>query len=347
MLSFLCLTFLSLVRCLYAADLRVVSSVTSDRVVNDEVQQVALSWERYCALHGCSFHLHEVPDDFHGRRSFFAARWHAILTQHFAPGRWILAVDIDTVVGNMSRSFHGLMQQNETDLYLQVRENRVVTAAFVFFRCTPFTSYFLKRWLALSTVPLHNHNYDNGDLLTLLMDLLDAPAGRLCRHLRFDYKGYFIPCFANSLARILARPIDLPIRFLFPLEGYWRSHEGISEANTPGPFEAVYFSCWSNDFLLHGWKTISAMWFVAGENTTSWPLTSPRCRYHRELELEMATSLCMWHFPDCINGTRNACRDSCTARCGRSWCLSGAGTLGAESYPLWTALSSWALMFVP
>lgn len=148
---------------------------------------------------------------------------------------WLLMIDSDTLVANLSRPLDPFLDGPEHVL-LHWRPNREVTAAAVAIRTTGFGRCFLDRWLSvIQTQRLLDRevNADNGALLLLIAEFLDPEAAQRCARSKMDPLE-LIQCYEVVNRHFKKLPtLDLPIKIFPLLAGFWRQHEGVLESR-PG-----------------------------------------------------------------------------------------------------------------
>lgn len=208
--------------------LMIIMSETVDRKGRPDTAHVVDNFQRYCARHGYLFKLHhyEVDDDL----GVFGTRWKDAFKWWYMAD-WLLMVDSDTLVANISTSLDSFLNGPEHVL-LHWRPNREVTAAAVAVRTTSFGRCFLERWMSvILTQKMRGReaNADNGALLLLVAEFVDPDTARKCASARLDPFN-LIKCYEVSNQHFGSIPTQkLPIR-IFPLiAGFWRQHEGIKE----------------------------------------------------------------------------------------------------------------------
>lgn len=228
---------------------------------------------------------------------FFSARWLDLaISEVWAGHEWVLHLDGDTIFLDLSRGFEELMASGQ-HLFWQIRLNKEVTAAAALMRTSPFSECFLRLWGAKGV--FWRPNYDNGDLLSTLLDFAAPQLAQACDPLRQDGSyGEYIDCFARAHTRLLRLHAYMPITTFAPLAGFWKSLEGLHDPafqqKAPLSFKLL-LRCWSTDFIGHGSKTIGtwAWWLRKDQN-----LLEPDCLFNTpEDELAVARECCLWHYP--------------------------------------------------
>lgn len=70
------------------------------------------------------------------------------------------------------------------------------------------------------------------------------------------YNFKFIPCFASIHAQLAIVHWHVPLRVVFPLDAFIRSHYGMVAADVPeeniAAKDVVVSTCWPGDIILHG-----------------------------------------------------------------------------------------------
>ena len=150
----------------------------------------------------------------------------------------------------------------EADVVLHARENYEILAYFVAFRTnSTFARCFLDSWIEegeSNTMP----NFDNGDLMRLVLRTLDAALARQCDLVHDDFVAY-VHCFAQLYPKIIENAVDrVPLKILFPLEGMTRCYEGKNNGEWSNYDWAS--TCLASDIFLHGLKTIGEEFYDEG-----------------------------------------------------------------------------------
>jgi len=144
---------------------------------------------------------------------------------------WLLMVDSDTIVANLSRPLDPFLDGPEHVL-LHWRPNREVTAAAVAFRTSEFGRCFLDRWLSVIQTQMmrgRESNADNGALLLLLAEFLEPAIAQKCAASQMDSLD-LIRCYEDVNRHFGEVPTsELPIRIFPLLAGFWRQHEGVEQ----------------------------------------------------------------------------------------------------------------------
>ena len=186
----------------------------------------------------------------------------------------------------------------------------------------------MEYWMDYSRIYTTNmtlFNSDNGDLLQLVMDLVDPGGlGQECLALRGKAEEEYYPyiyCFVKLLPQLLALPSDYPIKFMWPMTGFWR----VNEINAVASECPIWKYGWTNDFLIGGRKKGEPEWHTVvarGEESLISSVLQPHNTEQRQLEA--AKSCCFWHYPGCSTDSGNICRQE--AHCQTS--LAGRVGLG-------------------
>ena len=277
------------------AGLVIVVTVSPDRISDAELGHATDNIRRYAEKWGYSFHIEtaQATTLFH----FMNARWLALITSPvWQRHEWILHLDGDSIIVGFNKSLEAFTASSE-HMYMQIRENKEVTGAVQLMRTTPFSECFLRYWNSKGLI--WEDNMDNGDLLAALLDFAAPDLAESCNPLRLhhEYDAY-IGCFSQAHARLLSLQRYMPITFMAPLAGFWKSLEGLHDPGfqerSPTMFKLL-MRCWSSDFIAHGSKTIGtwAWWARPDQNALA-----PHCVYNTpEEELQLARDCCLWHFP--------------------------------------------------
>lgn len=282
-------------------------AVSSNRVLTNR-------WRAYAKLHNYNFHLALVSRD--PDRHFCSSRWRNLVRlPAWSSSDWILHLDLDTAVLNMSRPLDEYIPMQK-DIVFALRENNEAAASTVLLRTTAFTKCFLEQ---LSDMGVrYMSNLDNGDLLQVIMEHISVPQANVCSlfrakhvipeyanngtlHLEIARANYtsFTRCFVEILDKHKEYIADVsPFAFLQPMSGYWRSLFGLRNFSDPKQDfrQSMYYACWHHDFIVHGWKQLGSIF----EGTQCTIL-------HPDAELKVARMCCAAAYPRCMNGSVNIC----------------------------------------
>jgi hypothetical protein len=143
---------------------------------------------------------------------------------------WLLMLDSDTVVANMSNSMDRFLDGPQ-HLMLTLRANREVASGVMAIRSSEFGHCFFIRWIKLMAAQKLlglERNADNGALLLAVAELLDARLATKCNKLASSSKSYleFVDCWEEIFVKfaLLAHITNHPVKVIAPLSGYWREH---------------------------------------------------------------------------------------------------------------------------
>jgi hypothetical protein len=278
---------------------------------------IASNFQQYCQRHGYLFKHHFYNQT--ERYGVFATKW-AHLHKFWEQADWLLLVDSDSLVVNMSRSFDPFLQDSTQHVLLQLRpRSREVDAAAVALRSSEFSRCFLEHWLAVYTQTKERKifmNNDNGPLLQTVLDLLAPDMAAACFG-KSNYTTYdnYRRCW-EGVFPLLSHAHELsPVKVYMPLAGFLREHIGadavvrppITAGCTKQALEQMLMQrCWSNDLIVSGWKQIGAgMWAGLEQNASL-----ARCHFNTlEEELVVARTACFVEYPGCYSaGGLNICR---------------------------------------
>ena len=314
------------------------------------LEAVTANFRCYAALHNYSFELN-LMEHMSGAR-FFTARHQRVL-KHFLPRyQHVLHVDADVLVLNVSRPLDAFLGLGH-DVLLHMHENGEVTASTYLLRNSRYSRCFLRYWLAFgpphpfTDSPRHAEltyrtlNYDNGDLVAALAELLDSRDARHCTHTlpvppesENAYLDSVVPCFLRHVS-VLAQTLQLvapQVRVFLPREGFWRTHGRRGRFGAGSWWDDLYGSCFpSSDVLGHGWKAMARVFW--GNRTDSCPASMSSdgsgavqgCVWLSPAEeLAVLNRFCAWRSPACTRtsfgavpmaGESNQCLAG--ASCGR------------------------------
>ncbi len=275
--------------------LAIVVSVSPDRTSDVELDHTTDNIKQYAEKHGYRFYLQIAQTS--KLVHFFSARWLDLVTSDvWRRHKWVLHLDGDSIFLNFNKSLEAYTSMPE-DVILQLRLNKEVTAAAVLMRTTPFADCFVRLWGGKG---LHARgNWDNGDLLSTLLDFAAPDLASVCERSREenDYNRY-VDCFSEAHLRLISLANFMPIRVFPPLAGFWKSLEGTHDADfeqeSPELFRLL-MRCWSSDVLGHGSKNIGTWGWSTRQDKNSF---APNCLFNTpEEELHLAKKCCLWHFP--------------------------------------------------
>lgn len=199
--------------------------------------------------------------------TWFTLRWQRILQWDWlwAEHDWIVATDADVVPVNYSKPLVPFLEVPGIDVHLHLRPDTVEpTAAFVGLRGNSvFARSFLRRWVALGSGLHKAANFDNGDLLQVLLEHISPNDAIVCSALRprvgvvnadwgLGY-GTFRRCFARAVFRCDVVHHDGPglrwgsLPVLLHRFGEGLLMQWMGEGNGP-----LYENCWGFAAFLHG-----------------------------------------------------------------------------------------------
>lgn len=140
--------------------LMIIVAETADRKGRTETGYVVDNFQQYARHHGYMFTYHSYHPS--ARWGVFMTKW-ADLFQYWHTAEWLLLVDSDTIVANLTNSITPLLERPE-HVILQLRpRSREVDAAAVAFRTTDFSKCFLQRWLSIFEQTVQQKWYMNND----------------------------------------------------------------------------------------------------------------------------------------------------------------------------------------
>ncbi|KAG1660834.1 hypothetical protein FOA52_008945 [Chlamydomonas sp. UWO 241] len=323
--------------------LSIVQSIGADHV--SEEYDLATSLMRcYCKRHGCSAVQNVLttshvfyPKALH----FFSQRWTSILERHWGSGEWLVGADSDAVPVNFTRSLPDFFRAAEAEgaaVVLHARRNYEVAASMVGVKTdSPFATCFVEQLAGMGQEI--RTNQDNGDLLTLVLQLAAPDLHAECNPIRDNDYESFTRCFVQVYARFNEAtanrypgggpgPGGIPLRVFMPMAGVWRSYEGPNPGwggVGPSPSHDGFFHMVPGDLIVHGFKHMGGLLtserlYRCSDNDVAagWPahLGDPSLWYSQDQALDLAMTCCYWSYPGCgsaENGGGNMCRDQ--ARC--------------------------------
>lgn len=306
----------------------VVQSYSQDRAQFYESENfLALRerWKQYAQMHNYNYFLFVLPaKPIH----FCSYRWHylASRTDIWISHDAILHCDMDTAVIDINRPLSNFLTHS-AEMVMPIRDTIEVSASTILMKTSSFSRSFLMELAAMGKEEMSN--YDNGDLLQLLMNYVDPSLAAECSNHRtsqvllpyihnttlhhYHWKKNataYTKCFGRLLP-VFALNKPLPFKLYAPFSGFWRPLEGVQDPRLSGVShrDSLFHACWSNDFIVHGWKNMGVLFH--GNNTGNKPLCpvlSPG------LELQVAMDCCLTSYPGCQNAWRNVCSEQAHCR---------------------------------
>ena len=329
----------------YKSKLIIVAVITREHV--DPIAADIL--QNYAELQGYEFKLHVIDVNewnqtpYHDRTlHFFSARWRVVqeyvLAQEY---EWILALDLDNLVANPRKSMEPFLSLNENVVF-HVRENHQVAAGAVLFRTTAFSWCFLQHWISLGwEYPEPLYDTDNGDLIDMLLDLIDPSLASSCKLIRLEassqgsYESFvrYTHCFQNSFLDLKKIHQRFPIKILFPHEGFWRTLRGNNQSfferrdklrsftgydNNGNPINMdkstaivrdAFFTCaYPTDLFVHNKRDFREAWKASTVRDKLTQQLLEGCSILTdENELQLCKKCCYYDYPGCIKNGRNVC----------------------------------------
>lgn len=316
--------------------LGIIMSVTSDWVKahTEEIEAVISNYNCYCRIHKYSFHLNIMPPMSPGR---YWHHRHVIVTRKYLPlFQYVLAVDADTLISNMSQSFEPYLSGPE-HIFLHMREGGEVAASAYIIKNSFYSRCFMQFWSEIAPPQplllwptntgnitedrlgqwISSPNNDNGDLVFAVMTLVNVTAALSCvaqvknrklKSLRYDLG--MLRCFRVFRGALIDLRFIVPqLRVFFIREGFFRMHLG--EVGSSYPLKDT--ACHRHDLLLHGWRDIGVhMWpgtDVERRTRCEFVMSAlgsggnRQCKWlTREEELDIVTHKCYWKSPICHTG---------------------------------------------
>mmetsp|Transcript_16882 Transcript_16882/g.16958 ORF Transcript_16882/g.16958 Transcript_16882/m.16958 type:complete len:547 (-) Transcript_16882:108-1748(-) len=318
--------------------LAIVMSVTSSWASSHRtgLHATTSNFRCYAAAHNYTFILNELPPM--PSSVFFSQRHVTVLEQYLPYYQHVLHVDADSLVLNLSRSLDSFLSAPQ-DVQLHLHENGEVTASIYLIRNTVYSRCFMRLWAQWapphtpvqhtrhSLITYNTLNYDNGDLVSALLELIDPHRARHCSRTMIASNGSTNPyldsvvrCF-RSLSPGLSdtlRRVAPQIRIYLPREGFWRTHA--RRGRFGRWWDELYGSCYpSSDVIGHGWKAMARSFWSVNQVKTAVEQTdnidsslcniteihsgrggNPRCMWlSRQQELRVVNHFCAWKSPAC------------------------------------------------
>ena len=285
--------------------LGIIISVTSHWVHTHKAAMASITsnFECYAAAHDYVF-VFNVMDDM-PLEQFFHERHNSVLTQHLHRFQYLLHLDADSLVLNISRPLDRFMKPDGPHVQLHMNENGEVTAATYLIKNSHYSRCFLKYWADFSPPRLSNvfrgergsqpspsdyderlyevPNYDNGDLVSAITNMLGPEFYRTClevivtlplqisEKLKNSYHQTMVECWKilqPTLQFRVKKWTKGMLRIYLPREGFWRTHSRRNRFGTDPRhwWNELTASCYpSSDIIGHGWK---------GMMKNMWPMVS-------------------------------------------------------------------------
>eukprot|EP01041_Mallomonas_annulata_P011883 gene11883-24897_t len=276
--------------------LNIVISVTQSWIERSqtELDLIVAHWQCYAKLHGYLFTLNVLQSA--GANEFFVERHESIMKTYLPYAQWVLHLDADSIVLNMSRTLDDFISRHQLSsnpnpygsdhaIILQVRENTEITSGIYLVRNDPRSYCFLEYWRSFhppwtpptpqkpsrSVIPVPNNC--NGALVAAVLLLATGDAGIKClENLQYNLITRPFPypeqaCSIKNRTRIyelsqLDTSTDLTkfgIRLLWHREGLWRSHEKDDPKYAKSGLWRLFNRCYpSSELIGHGNKNIAS-----------------------------------------------------------------------------------------
>lgn len=289
----------------------------------------------YSKFHGGLSFQNIINTNRYPNLHFFTSRWKSIYERYWNTADWLIAADTDVVPIGFGNNIMNFLRHSKADVILHVRENAEVYSAVVIFRTRSFFSEcFLTSWIQKGY--RRQWNYDNGDLLQMVLDIINPQLAKKCQDIRdevtnFRMYGAFVSCFSEiyeflryeyttyepNFIDYFPNP-KIPLAIVPPRSGLVRSFEDPDTRYHPDCPLCTTFDEYS--IFGHGYKSIGS-YFVEDYlyNCSSYPPTIllPQCYrqnlFNQSIQLEVMKQCCLWHYPEChveINGrVKNICRE--------------------------------------
>jgi len=283
----------------------------------EDIDKTSAITRCYAKRHGGKYFLDVINEGhYNPEYNYFTSRWITLRDRYWDEAEWLIGADGDVIPIGFNRNVMDYLDKyTEADVVFHNRETDEVHASLVAFRTNSiFARCFLDSWIERG----HSRqapNYDNGDLLEVVLEVLAPELYATCKPIRDDYTR-FIQCFAEVLGqyqRSTTKPA--PIKILWPLEGFLREFNQMGDCS---------LKCYEPDVFVHGAKdlgeTFSEDYLYSCTNAPT-TVMLPAC-YNRGINvdaegtLEMAKSCCFWHYSGCIVDGKNVCQES--PGCGES-----------------------------
>ena len=264
----------------------------------NEINFVVSHWRCYAKLHGYLVTLSVINSK--NKNAFFVRKLEEIYEKYLPTAQWVLSLDVDTILVNMSRPFSYFLPQNKS-LVLQMRETGELQSGVYFVRNDPTGYCFLRYWRSFcppwysnETVVKYREqefdstsdtistiNYENGALSGAMLHLVTAEDGLRCLIRDNNYLIYrwsYPEChclhkFRKSVFHLKFQTNNPLLSFIdiyWPQEGLWRTQDPpLSGGRTVQfAFYNRFQRCFpSADFMIHGDKKIGTNFLIPSQST--------------------------------------------------------------------------------
>lgn len=227
---------------------------------------------------------------------FYHTRHGDITDTYLHKYRYLLVLDSDNLVVNMSRSLDHIVNATPldqshpyaaVDVFLHMREGGEVTASTYFIRNSAFSRCFVQYWRSMapsdfeleqaSSPWIETPNNDNGDLIATVMNLIDPVIALKCsaamrphthnskinRHQIYNTK--ILLCFRLFRGALVNITHYVPqLKVFFIREDFFRMHTGHTMTKENMLLQKDAY-CHQHDVIVHGWKDLGSRY---------WPLSS-------------------------------------------------------------------------
>lgn len=260
------------------------------------------------------------------RNKFYHVRHPSIVANYLHLYRYLLVLDADNLVVNISKSLDSLITpnyqtKNPIDMFFHMREGGEVTASTYIIRNSLFSRCFIEYWRSLAPsdqlqvyeqwIPTPNN--DNGDLVVAIMNLINSSALLQCAqhitpHSGNDYyDNGLLLCFRLFRGALAQIQNFLPnIKIYFVRESFFRMHLGHTTSTSDhNSLQLKDITCHQNDIIAHGWKQIATnFWDHLGhcniEEYHAGKGGNLVCKWlNEEEEREIVQRKCYWRSPLC------------------------------------------------
>lgn len=254
---------------------------------------------------------------------FYHTRHGDVIDTHLHNYRYLLILDSDNLVVNMSRSLDHIVNLTPfdrshphaaVDLFLHMREGGEVTASTYFIRNSAFSRCFVQYWRSMSPSDdelkqaninwVETPNNDNGDLIAAVMNLIHPDIALRCsaalrthnsntnRHQTYDTK--ILLCFRLFRGALVNISHYVPqMKVFFIREDFFRMHSGHTMTKENMLLRKDVY-CHQHDIIVHGWKDLGTRYWPRGNDNDKNTESYPSCDVDAFRKGGGGNTLCRW-----------------------------------------------------
>lgn len=227
--------------------LAIVISISADMFC--EYKSMLSAANCYAASHGIPLYI-ETEQLQLDRHYFYSRTLH--VKKYLPYFQWILHLDADVTFIDMSRNIVQYID-DEFDIIFGLREQtaEIFNAGYLV-KNSAFGFEFLDNWLKLSDDGVVLSNYDNGDLIQVILRYMDISAGEHCASFRAaaDYVS-FVSCFQKHLKAFSVHENRYVVGSKILIYG---EYDWLMRTYEPAWGHEYFSSIFVDDFVGHGKK---------------------------------------------------------------------------------------------